>query len=88
MEEARACFEKAMALQDRNDQNAALNGAAGNALADDGDDWEQSGEACMHMCMTFYLVRSLMRDAMAEDKASLVHCYTPRRLKGIAAGLS
>ena len=55
--EARARFEKAMALQDRSNQNAGLNGAAGNALADDGDDWEQSGEACMHICMTFHLVK-------------------------------
>lgn len=53
VEEAQACFEKAMALQDSNHQNAALNGAPGNALADDGDDWELSGEACMHICMIF-----------------------------------
>jgi hypothetical protein len=38
-----------MALQDSNDQGTSLINAAGDGLADDGDDWEQSGEACMHI---------------------------------------
>jgi len=42
MEQAQVCFQKALKLQDLNQENS--NESTGPALADDEDDWEQSGD--------------------------------------------
>ncbi len=50
MEQAQACFWKALTLQDLHQESS--NGSTGPALADDEDDWEQSGDAGL-LCWSF-----------------------------------